>query len=92
MPIYEYECAKCGDIVEAMQKMSDKPLKTHKGEGVDCGGKLSKLMSATSFHLKGGGWHKDGYSKAAPEKKKEPAPASCDTGSCPAANSCPAVN
>ncbi|MEE8541277.1 MAG: zinc ribbon domain-containing protein [Desulfobacterales bacterium] len=57
MPIYEYECTKCGQIEEALQKFSDKPLKkcTH------CGAKLQKLMSQSTFHLKGTGWYVTDY-------------------------------
>ncbi len=57
MPIYEYECCQCGKIEEAIQKFSDEPLTTCK----HCSGKLSKLISQSSFHLKGGGWFADGY-------------------------------
>ena len=89
MPIYEYGCEKCGEVFEVMQKISDKPLTTHKDDEKKCGGKLTKLMSSNAFHLKGGGWFKDGYSKAPPEKKKETAsaatPPCATTGSCPAA-------
>ncbi|MFO1464554.1 MAG: zinc ribbon domain-containing protein [bacterium] len=58
MPVYEYACADCGKHFEELQKVSDKPLKTCK----NCGGKLQRLISQTSFALKGGGWYKDGYS------------------------------
>lgn len=57
MPIYEYSCAKCGKTIEVIQKFSDKPLKKHE----KCGGTLSKLISASSFHLKGTGWYKTDY-------------------------------
>lgn len=57
MPIYAYECTKCGEQAEYIQKISDAPMKKCES----CGGKLSKLMTAASFHLKGGGWYKDGY-------------------------------
>ena len=60
MPIYEYECQKCGDILEVNQKMTDPPLKRHNGAS-ECGGKLVKLMSMNSFHLKGTGWYKTDY-------------------------------
>lgn len=53
MPIYEYECTKCGMIVEAWQKFSGAPLKTCK----HCSGKLQKLISQSTFHLKGTGWY-----------------------------------
>ena len=59
MPIYEYECAKCGKTIEVMQKMSDKPLKKHQG----CGGGLTKLISASGFHFKGTGWYVTDYAR-----------------------------
>ena len=67
MPIYEYECKKCGERIEVMQRISEDPLKkcsleTCKDKKKVCGGKLKKLISSTSFSLKGGGWAKDGYS------------------------------
>jgi putative FmdB family regulatory protein len=72
MPIYEYECAKCGRIEEALQKISDKPLTrcSH------CTGKLHKLVSHSSFHLKGSGWYVTDYarntkSSTSPQKKEE---------------------
>jgi putative FmdB family regulatory protein len=59
MPIYEYECGKCGKRFEYMQKMSEAPKKKCES----CGGKLEKLISSSGFILKGGGWYKDLYSK-----------------------------
>ncbi len=57
MPIYEYECMKCGKIDEVIQNFSDKPLTKCK----HCSGKLSKLISHSSFHLKGTGWYATDY-------------------------------
>jgi putative FmdB family regulatory protein len=57
MPIYEYECTKCGRIEEIFQKFSDKPLAKCK----HCSGKLHKLISHSSFHLKGTGWYVTDY-------------------------------
>lgn len=57
MPIYEYECTKCGDIEEVLQKFSDKPLTKCK----HCSGKLHKLVSQSTFHLKGTGWYVTDY-------------------------------
>jgi putative FmdB family regulatory protein len=74
MPIYEYECRKCKAHVEAMQKMSDKPLaKCRK-----CGGRLEKQWSSTSFQLKGSGWYVTDYAAKKTEAKGEPKKA--DTG------------
>ncbi len=57
MPLYEYECLKCGNIEEALQKFSDTPLT----ECRHCSGKLHKLVSYSSFHLKGTGWYVTDY-------------------------------
>jgi putative FmdB family regulatory protein len=59
VPIYEYICAKCGERTEAMRKMSDPPLT----ECPRCGGSLTKVMSSTSFILKGTGWYATDYAK-----------------------------
>ena len=57
MPIYEYSCQKCGARLEVMQKITDKPLKRCK----NCGGKLEKEWSTTSFQFKGTGWYVTDY-------------------------------
>ena len=59
MPIYEYECSKCGKTIEVIQKFSDKPLKKHEG----CGGSLTKLISASGFQFKGSGWYVTDYAR-----------------------------
>ena len=59
MPIYEYQCASCGFQFEEVQKFNDKPIE----ECPNCGQKsANRLVSMSAFHLKGGGWYKDGYS------------------------------
>lgn len=57
MPIYEYECQKCGKVTEALQKFSDPPL----SECPHCHGALHKLVSLGAFHLKGSGWYATDY-------------------------------
>lgn len=58
MPIYEYQCEKCGHQLEAIQKMSDEPLT----ECPACGElALKKLISASGFRLKGGGWYETDF-------------------------------
>lgn len=59
MPIYEYVCEKCGSHIEVMQKVGDAPLKRCQ----KCRGKLEKIVSRTSFQLKGAGWYMTDYSK-----------------------------
>ena len=62
MPIYEYECIKCHQTTEALQKFSDPPLSSCP----HCKGKLKKLMSLNSFHLKGSGWYVTDYAGKKP--------------------------
>jgi putative FmdB family regulatory protein len=59
MPIYEYACEKCNKRLEVVQKFSD-PLLT---ECPDCKGKLKKLVSNSSFVLKGSGWYVTDYAR-----------------------------
>ncbi len=59
MPIYEYECEACGKVVEKWQKISEAPLTTCE----ECGGRLHKLISMSSFHLKGSGWYVTDYAR-----------------------------
>jgi putative FmdB family regulatory protein len=54
MPTYLYECAKCGDEVEAWQSFTDEPLKRHSG----CGGKLTKVLQPVGIVFKGSGFHR----------------------------------
>ena len=58
MPFYEYQCKSCGHDLEAMQKISDPPLKKcpHCGKS-----QLQRLMSAPVFRLKGGGWYETDF-------------------------------
>lgn len=57
MPIYEYECGECGARHEVMQKFTDDPLHACPS----CGGEMRKLISSTSFVLKGSGWYVTDY-------------------------------
>jgi putative FmdB family regulatory protein len=93
MPVYEYECQECHKVFEVQQKIADEPL----SNCPECQAPVKKLMSMSSFQLKGGGWYADGYSstsndgptKTAPAKAAETKP--CQAGgtcaSCPAATS-----
>jgi putative FmdB family regulatory protein len=58
MPFYEYQCKSCGHELEAMQKVSDPPMKKcpHCGKP-----QLQRLMSAPVFRLKGGGWYETDF-------------------------------
>ena len=58
MPIYEYQCQKCGHRMDALQKLSDAPLQ----DCPACGAaQLKRLISAVGFRLKGGGWYETDF-------------------------------
>jgi putative FmdB family regulatory protein len=57
MPIYEYECTKCGQQTEVWQKFSDPPI----AKCESCRGRMKKLISQSTFHLKGTGWYVTDY-------------------------------
>src|SRR5499433_2012589 len=69
MPIYEYKCSKCGKTIEVIPTMSDKPLKKHE----QCGGALTKLISAAGFQFKGTGWYVTDYARKSSGDSKETA-------------------
>ncbi|GEM_PF-1534220 len=58
MPIYEYECEDCQKVIEKWHSINDVSP-----DICECGGKLSKIISRTTFHLKGGGWYVTDYCK-----------------------------
>ncbi len=59
MPIYEYQCTKCGEVFEAFQKITDEPLTECKF----CKARVEKLISHSSFQLKGSGWYLTDYAR-----------------------------
>ena len=67
MPIYEYKCVKCEKLHEVIQKFGDEPLRVCP----DCGGDLKKLISNTSFVLKGTGWYLTDYASGDRKKSME---------------------
>lgn len=79
MPVYEYKCDVCDVILEVVQKITDEPLK----ECSKCGGPLRKLISSTSFVLKGNGWYVTDYPSkdrqhSMTSEKPAASPASCN--------------
>lgn len=58
MPIYEYRCAKCG-LLEKIQAITARALR----KCPKCKGEVEKVVSLSSFRLKGGGWEASGYQK-----------------------------
>jgi putative FmdB family regulatory protein len=59
VPIYEYECKKCGHRFERIQKFSDKPVT----RCPECGGKVEQLLHAPAVQFKGSGWYVTDYAR-----------------------------
>jgi putative FmdB family regulatory protein len=66
MPIYEYSCKKCGKQFEVFQGITEPDVKTCKF----CKGKVQKMMSLSSFTLKGSGWYATDYASKKPQANK----------------------
>jgi putative FmdB family regulatory protein len=66
VPLYEYKCDKCGDVFEVIEKFSDKPLQVHE----KCGGPVHRLISTSSFQLKGSGWYATDYARGGKSASK----------------------
>ena len=77
MPLYEYECEKCGEQFEVMQKFSDEPLTSHE----KCRGRVHRLLSAPALQFKGSGWYITDYARAKSAEK------SADNGTAPKSES-----
>ncbi len=69
MPIYEYRCDRCKKVFEVLQKINEEPLTTC----IDCGSKVEKIVSTSSFQFKGSGWYETDYKG---KKTKNEAPTS----------------
>ncbi|TCK62376.1 FmdB family zinc ribbon protein [Seleniivibrio woodruffii] len=82
MPIYEYSCENCGKVTEKLVSFSaaDNPV-----ECPECKGEAKRMISASAFHLKGGGWYAQGYGK---NESKPSCPAAGSGGGC---GGCPAA-
>jgi putative FmdB family regulatory protein len=108
MPIHEYQCRKCEEVVERIEGMHDAPMK----KCPSCGGRVDQMISSSAFVLKGTGWYATDYGtknhdngngkgkgngngKGEP-KAKEPAAASCPAASGaeapPACAGCPKLD
>jgi len=66
MPLYEYQCEKCGNKFEIIQKFVDAPLTIHEG----CGGKVERLISASGLHFRGSGWYVTDYARGGASKSE----------------------
>jgi len=77
MPLYDYQCKKCRETTEVLQKTKDKPLE----KCPKCGGPVAKLISSPAIQFKGNGWYITDYAKkgaatagARPDAKAETKP------------------
>ncbi len=68
MPIYEYQCQKCGKRLEKRQSITEEPLKVCE----ECGGELIKMVSLSGFQFKGGGWYVTDYAGKTKAVDKKP--------------------
>jgi putative FmdB family regulatory protein len=76
MPLYEYECTRCGHRFERIQRFSDQPVK----KCPECGGKVEQVLSAPAVQFKGSGWYVTDY-------RKKPAAAGSSSESSPPSES-----
>ena len=77
MPIYEYRCGACGHHLEALQKMSEGPLR----KCPECGkSQLKRLVSAPQFRLKGSGWYETDFKNKSETKRNLVEHAGADSG------------
>jgi putative FmdB family regulatory protein len=74
MPLYEYQCKKCGHRFEKIRQFSDKPIK----KCPECGGSVEQLLSAPAVQFKGSGWYVTDYAK---KGSSHGTPSSSDTES-----------
>ncbi|HSN87188.1 MAG TPA: FmdB family zinc ribbon protein [Thermoanaerobaculia bacterium] len=92
MPLYEYECLKCGKRTELLQRFEDAPL----AACPKCGGEVKKLFSAPAVQFKGSGWYVTDYKKGGgggpskPESKGDGGGEKADKGDKPAESAKPA--
>jgi putative FmdB family regulatory protein len=83
MPIYEYHCGACGHEVEALQKITDSPLR----KCPECGKHaLRRVVSPVSFRLKGGGWYETDFKSDSEKKRNLVEAADKEAGKAPAAD------
>ena len=81
MPLYEYECLKCGRRTEILQRLDESPLAVCP----HCGGEVKKLISSPAFQFKGSGWYVTDYAgkKGAESKSEAKSESKADEGGKP---------
>ena len=76
MPLYEYECKKCGHRFERIQKFSDPMVK----KCPECGGKVEQMISAPAVQFKGSGWYVTDYAKRSGSASSSDSGSKSDSG------------
>lgn len=76
MPLYEYECVKCGSRIEVIQRVGDGPIEACQ----ECKGEMKRLLSAPAFQFKGSGWYVTDYAKKGGSSDATPKSSSSETG------------
>lgn len=81
MPLYEYQCQKCGHRFERIQRFSDPLVK----KCPECGGKVEQMISAPAVQFKGSGWYVTDYAKksSAGSSSKSESESKSDSGKDP---------
>jgi putative FmdB family regulatory protein len=77
MPLYEYECKKCKQRFERIQKFSDDPVK----KCPQCGGAVEKVISAPAVQFKGSGWYVTDYARKSSAGREDGKPSGESSGS-----------
>lgn len=85
MPTYEYLCQQCGHLFEAVQKITEEPLKNCP----NCEGPVKRLISSGNFILKGNGWYLTDYARSNSNAKSETKEGCDNKTSC---TNCPSAN
>lgn len=81
MPIYEYRCEKCGNVFELLEPTFSE---VYEKRCVKCGANAERIMSLTSFKLKGSGWYKTDYASTSSACNSKESSQACST--CPVAS------
>jgi len=68
MPLYSYHCIKCNEVYENMRSIAQRDVKL---QCPACNELCERILDLSSFHLKGGGWYKDGYGSKKSKPKEE---------------------
>lgn len=78
MPIYEYKCKKKSHVFEVFERPSDKPTK----KCIKCDSPVERLVSSSSFQLKGTGWYETDFKNSDKKPKNKNSGSSKEASAC----------